>query len=73
MFFIHLPQRKGAPNSTAILGVERFLIQLASLRNIELVNIQNKPRKWSIQGLNQHRRSEESEATRLLRNSLGLT
>ncbi len=72
MFLIHLPQRKGAPNSTAIDEVETFLIQLASFKNPRLVNIQVNRRKWSIEGLNEHRRTEESEATHALRNCLGL-
>jgi hypothetical protein len=72
MLFVVLSQPKGAPNGKAIGEVETFLTQLASLKNPRLVNSHNKVRKWSIQGLNGHRRTEGSEATRSLRDCLGL-
>lgn len=53
LFFLLAPRRQGVPNNKVILELEKYIINLAAEKNVELANVRNidKGLRFSITGL----------------------
>jgi hypothetical protein len=65
LFFIALPRRRGAPATSHVVELERFLIASAAAANPRLLNVRCKPvRAWSIDGVVSRTRGKPSIAAK---------
>jgi hypothetical protein len=72
MFFIVHPKQKGKTNVKAIEEIETFLIQLASDKNPDGLNIKKtKGPRWSIKGVIRSRQGKPSESALQFRQAIG--
>jgi hypothetical protein len=68
MFFVALPRRRGAPPTTHVTELERFLIATAREVNPRLLNARcTGVVSWAITGVSYRQRGKPSSSTRLFR------
>ncbi len=73
MFFVIPRTRRGKPNARIIKDLETFLIQVASAKNPELSNIQErKEARWGISGVIRGGKGKPGKAARDFKRSVGI-
>ncbi len=71
MFFVLHPVQSGPNNNTQIGKLEKFLIQLACVRNPKLLNVQGTASEdWAITGVIRNRPGHPSASARLFKSML---
>jgi hypothetical protein len=73
LFFLVPRMRRGKPNARVIKDLETFLVQVASAKNPELSNVQErKEARWGICGALRGGKGKPSLAARALKRAVGI-
>ena len=74
LYFVRHPPQKGKSNSKQIGEIENFLIQNASIRNLDLQNVRGREApKWSIRGVIRGGQRKPTRAESEFRKLMGIT
>jgi hypothetical protein len=74
MFFVSLPRRRGAPATTHVAQLERYLIELAARINPDLLNVRCVvAERWRISGVLRRTSGKPSAAARAFKTLMHIT